>query len=26
MENGFGSIRTLTDLAGIERVCHGRLG
>jgi len=25
-ENGFGSVRTLTDLAGVERVCQGRLG
>jgi release factor glutamine methyltransferase len=26
IENGFGSVRTLTDLAGVERVCQGRLG
>ena len=26
IRNGFGSIRTLTDLAGVERVCWGLLG
>ena len=25
VESGFGSVRTLTDLAGVERVCQGRL-
>jgi release factor glutamine methyltransferase len=25
IENGFGSVRTLTDLAGVERICQGRL-
>ncbi len=24
IENGFGSVRTLTDLAGVERVCQGQ--
>jgi release factor glutamine methyltransferase len=26
IESGFGSVRTLADLAGVERVCYARLG